>query len=99
MNAPALPALPPTSAGEHSRQQAGQGGWAPFMVRQQPRVTFAGPDLEHQIVITGQGGISVSCTCLRRELNRRAGGELNVIATQSCWQPGEAIAAWRRWHQ
>lgn len=80
---------------------AGQGSWGAFTVRYPPRVTYADPSLEHQIVITGQGAISVSCNCLRRRMypaGLRGKDELRVIQSRMLWQPGEAIDAWRRWH-
>lgn len=92
ISATALAAAPPEPGGD---------GWAPFTVRQPPRVTYADASLEHQIVITGQGAISVSCNCLRRKMwarDRRGKSELTVIESRTQWEPGEAMAAWRRWH-
>lgn len=58
-----------------------------------PRVVFEDPDLPHQIVITvrtsDNGRIAVSCNCLRREARK-------PIEARSRWEPGEAIAVWRK---
>jgi hypothetical protein len=51
------------------------------------------PDAEHQIVITGQGAIAVSCNCMRQP-----GRELRPIAVKSSWDGLEAVRAYRDWH-
>lgn len=64
-----------------------------------PRVTFEDRSLPHQVVILALDGgrqLAVSCTCLHPRGSR---GGMVIESRTGAFPAGEALAAWRSWHE
>jgi hypothetical protein len=62
------------------------------------RPVFRDPDLPHQIVLwlpSGNSAIAMSCNC-RASRNGNGSVHHDPIEERTAWEPGEAVAAWRK---
>jgi hypothetical protein len=60
------------------------------------------PSLPHQIVLNfagATGQIYVSCNCLGVRAGTGQVARWTPIETRRCWDAGDAITVYRRWHQ